>query len=88
MLVTGVSLQLGALLIGAQDSHAATIESAQGGDWSATSTWVGGTVPGNFDTVVIRHEVAITASVTRRGGLLQLTSGSGLTPWSQDRVWH
>lgn len=79
MLVTGVSLQLGALLIGAQDSHAATIESAQGGDWSATSTWVGATVPGNFDTVVIRHEVAITASVTRRGGLLQLTSGSGLT---------
>ena len=35
----------------------ATIASSQAGDWSSTSTWSGGVIPTNADTVNISHNV-------------------------------
>ena len=38
----------------------ATITSNQSGDWDATSTWVGGSVPAADDSVVIAHGHKVT----------------------------
>ena len=40
----------------------ATITSAQTGDWHATGTWVGGSIPANNDLVVIAHGHKVTLS--------------------------
>ena len=44
----------------------AAITSAQDGVWSSTSTWTGGTIPGNLDTIIIQigHDVDLTDSRT------------------------
>ena len=57
----------------------ATITSTQTGNWHATSTWVGGSIPANNDLVVIAHghkvtlstdiQSAITDDVTINGNL-------------------
>ncbi len=46
--------------------NAATITSQQSGNWTATSTWVGGTPPATTDDVVIdnSHTVTLTGNVT------------------------
>lgn len=42
----------------------AAISTAQAGDWSSTSTWSGGTVPGDGDTVTIGHDVTVDTNTT------------------------
>ena len=49
------------------------ITSTQNGDWSATSTWAGGSVPGASDAVVIAHDVSCAS--TQSAASLTVNSG-------------
>lgn len=42
----------------------AAISTAQAGNWSSTSTWTGGVVPGDGDTVTINHAVTVDVNTT------------------------
>ena len=42
----------------------ALISTAQAGNWSNTSTWSGGVVPGDGDTVEINHAVTVDVDTT------------------------
>lgn len=63
----------------------ATITSAQSGNWSATSTWVGGVVPVAADTAIAAtgHVVALDVDVTcvqvQQAGTGKFTLGNGRT---------
>jgi hypothetical protein len=54
---------LGLFIINCKSASAETITSAQAGNWSATSTWTGGAVPGNGDFVTVKHNVVIDQNV-------------------------
>ena len=53
------------------------ITSAQNGNWSAEATWVGGSVPGASDAVVIAHDVSCAS--TQSASTLTVNSGNTLT---------
>lgn len=58
----------------------ATITAASAGNWSATSTWAGGVVPGNGDTADLNGKVVVMniATIPASGTLLALKStGAG-----------
>ena len=42
----------------------ATIVTQQAGDWNTASTWAGGTIPGENDTVWITEPVTFSTSIT------------------------
>ena len=53
------------------------ITSTQNGNWSATTTWAGGSVPGASDAVVIAHDV--TCASAQSASTLTVNSGKTLT---------
>ena len=53
------------------------ITSTQNGNWSATTTWAGGSVPGASDAVVIAHDV--TCASAQSASTLTINSGKTLT---------
>ena len=58
-----ILLMMFALLYGNVYSQS-TITSAQSGDWNATGTWVGSTVPSNGDNIVVDDSHDVTLNVT------------------------
>lgn len=48
--------------------YTSAITSQSDGDWHIGSTWVGGSVPGNGDNVVIDHIVYSNSAITRNAG--------------------
>lgn len=62
----------------------ATITSAQSGNWSATSTWVGGVVPTSVDDVNVNHTIAadvdiVVLSIDATVGRLNITTARNIT---------
>lgn len=60
----------------------ATVTSAQAGPWSSTSTWAGGTIPGNGDSAILVHTVTVGAntiigSSPAAGGTAAITINNG-----------
>lgn len=62
------------------------METAQSGDWSATATWVGGSVPTEGDAVAVMsgHTVTVSSAVSRDDtteivGVLQINNGGTLS---------
>ena len=52
-----------------------SISSAASGNFSATTTWTGGVVPTNADTIVINHQVTLDISASV-GGIDPASTGS------------
>jgi len=63
-----------------QNMNAADIYSAQNGDWTISSTWVGGNVPTTADNVIISHKVTVSSVVANPvlGITIDLTAGAEL----------
>ena len=57
------------------EAAAASISSAQSGDWSAPSTWQGGAVPGPEDAVTIEHAVVYDLALSRVSGVTIAEAG-------------
>jgi len=58
---------------------AATIESAKSGDWNAQDTWVGGKIPSQFDSVIVKHFLTSANSITHSSGTFTMRSGSKIS---------
>ena len=79
---TFLSLFLGiSLLLGTQGMQAAEITSAQSGNWTDTTTWVGGVVPVATDYVIIAtgHNLTFALVANTTLGSLNIQSNASLT---------
>lgn len=84
------------LILVSESAEARKIYSAQSGNWTTTSTWIGGVVPVANDTVIIKasHTVAITANLYNNStymfliivGSLDLTNNGKLNLGSTAKV--
>lgn len=70
----------GMLGLGNMESLAATITSAQSGNWATTSTWVGGVVPTNADDVVIANGHTVTVNTAAVIQALSINGSGTLRP--------
>jgi len=68
-----LSLFFSRSLLVIQKAHAAAITSAQTGNWNESSTWVGGSIPGDGDTATIAAGHTVTVNVNTTVGT---TSGT------------
>ena len=77
---------LGLLALGLS-ATAASIDTDEPGDWSATGTWVGDVVPGPADTAILRHVVGLGAGFPPASSLsvlgLDFRDGGTLTASNQ-----
>ncbi|MCP4284336.1 MAG: hypothetical protein GY792_07795 [Gammaproteobacteria bacterium] len=60
------------------DGPPACIQSAQSGNWSAASTWVGGSVPGSTDAVCVQSNHTVTLAAAAAADSLVISSGGVL----------
>ena len=67
---------LAVLLFSASLAQAQIVSTSSGGNWNNTGTWVGNTVPGNGDDVVIANGATVTLNTTT-ATLNNVTVGQG-----------
>lgn len=65
-------------LLSLQQAMAGKIQSAAGGLWSNTTTWVGNIVPGTNDTVVIKNGHVVTVPATQDARAVLVETGGEL----------
>jgi hypothetical protein len=63
------------LIMGANVAFSQITSTPAGGNWNSTSTWVGGTVPGSADDVIIADGATVT--INANASALSITVGQG-----------
>ncbi|NMC43023.1 MAG: T9SS type A sorting domain-containing protein [candidate division Zixibacteria bacterium] len=75
-----VALLCGIIMsLAARGVEAAAIATAQSGDWSLGTTWVGGTVPGTDDDVTVASDHVVIVSTDVAAATVTIASNSGVT---------
>lgn len=76
--ITGPLYNTTAPLTGSQATAVPTAVSTTtaGGLWSAPTTWLGGSLPSPFDTVVVAAGATLTVDIAATAGKVQLNAGS------------
>lgn len=67
-------------------AQAATITAAQTGNWSSTSTWTGGVVPGASDDVQIVVDASVTITIDQDVTVNSIKLGAGTTYAKRDTL--
>ncbi len=62
-----------------QIGFAIIIETATNGNWNNTSTWVGGTIPSNGDSILINHNISLDVNFhLSNSGWFKISSGASI----------